>query len=137
MTLAGGYPQTPDFSPFGQKIMKTDSENRTVFHTVRFSPAEAVEVAEHASVVGLSISALIRARVLGHPLPRGAAPAINLTAWRELASCASNFNQLSRHLNTAALAGGQPVLDFYGVKDLVLEVEQNLKKVRLQLLGTA
>jgi len=94
-------------------------------------------VAQHASAVGLSISALVRARVLGHSLPRGAAPAINLTAWRQLASCASNFNQLLHHLNTAALAGGQPVLDFYAVKDLVLEVDQNLKRVRLQLLGTA
>ena len=117
--------------------MNTNSENRTVFHTVRFAPDEAAEVVEHAQAVGLSVSALMRARVLGHALPRGAAPTLNLTAWRELAGTAANLNQLSHHLNHSALVTGRAEVDLAEVKNLVELVNEKLKKVRLQLIGAA
>lgn len=114
--------------------MNTNTENRTSFHTVRFAPDEAAEVVEHAEACGQSVSALIRARVLGHTLPKGAAPAVNIRAWRELAGTASNLNQLVHHLNAAALTGDSN-LDLAQVRQLLEVLQTNLKTVRLQLLG--
>lgn len=117
--------------------MNVNAENRTVFHTARFTPSEGAELVEHARATGLSVSALLRARALGHRLPSGAAPAVNLAAWRELATLAANFNQLLHRLNTAALADGQAVIDLDEVKDLVTGIGEKVKKVRLELIGAS
>ena len=115
--------------------MKKNGENRTQFHTVRLTPAEAEEVADHAEACGLSISALLRRRVLGLALPAGSAPAINLAAWRELSSLASNFNQVSKHANEQKIQQGTAVLDLGQVKSLLQRLDATLDKVRLCLLG--
>lgn len=117
--------------------MNKNSENRIVFHTVRFAPDEAAELVAHAQATGLSVSALIRARVLGHPTPRGAAPAVNLAAWRELASTASNLNQLAHRLNASALAGEPAEISLDQVKALLSDLAEKVKKVRLELIGAS
>lgn len=114
--------------------MKKNGENRTEFHTVRLTPAEAAEVAEHAEACGLSISALIRRRVLGLALPEGSAPPLNLSAWRELAHLAGNFNQMVKHANEQRV-NGVAVLDLDAVKNLLTKLDGALKVVRLLLLG--
>lgn len=122
------------FTPFGQKNMNTNTDNRVVFHTTRFTEDEAEEVVAHASATGQSVSALIRARVLGHALPKGAAPALNLSAWRELASTAANLNQLAHHFNLAAQAGDSlPITS--QVQHQLEDLQTKLKAVRLQLIG--
>lgn len=118
-----------------EKYMKTNTTPRTVFHTVRVTPDEAGELVEHAQACCISVSALMRSRVLGHPTPRGAAPAINLAAWRELASTAANFNQVSHKLNLAALSGEPSGVTLQQVKDLLIEMDERVKKLRLGLLG--
>lgn len=129
-------PDPQDFySLRSQKKMKTESENRTVFHTVRLTPLEAAELVEHAAATGVSVSALLRARTLGQPLPRGAAPAVNMAAWRELAATAANLNQLVHHLNTAALSDQQADIGLVEVKKIVIDVAEKVKKVRLELIG--
>jgi hypothetical protein len=117
--------------------MKKNTENRTVFHTVRLTPAEAQEVAAHAEACGLSISALLRRRVLGLLLPEGSAPALNLTAWRELAHLASNFNQMVKHANEyrSGSQDGLSGLILAEVKTLLAKLDDSLSKVRLLLLG--
>ena len=115
--------------------MKRNGENRSVFHTVRLTPAEAAEVAEHAEACGLSISALIRRRVLGLALPAGSAPAVNLGAWRELSHLAANFNQMVKAANEQRVAMGAAVLDLVQVKSLLQKLDSKLDKVRLLLLG--
>jgi hypothetical protein len=119
--------------------MKTNTENRSEYHTVRLTPAEAAELAEHAQACGLSISSLIRRRALGLPLPKGSAPLLNLTAWRELAHLASNFNQMVKHANEQRTAGfdALSVSALTDVKTLLLKLDDALKKVRLLLLGVA
>jgi hypothetical protein len=115
--------------------MKTSTENRTVFHTVRVTPLEAAELVEHAEATGLSVSALMRARVLGHPTPKGAAPPLNLQAWRELAPTTANFNQISHTLNLAAKSGEPCAVTLDEVMAAVIEVGGAVKKLRLGLLG--
>jgi hypothetical protein len=122
------------FTPFGQKNMNTNTENRVVFHTTRFAPDEAAEIVAHVYATGQSVSALIRARVLGHALPKGAAPALNLAAWRELASTAANLNQLAHHFNLATQAGNSPP-NIIQVQHHLDDLQAKLKAVRLQLIG--
>ncbi len=137
-TLAEGasHPQTPeDFYSVPSQKMKTDSENRTAWKTVRFTDAEAAEVDQHADACGLSASELIRRRVLGQRLPKGSAPELNLLAWRELAHLAANVNQLLKHLNEQRTGIGRAIVDLLQVKALVIKVDAAIQKVRLQLLG--
>ena len=115
--------------------MKSAAENRTVFVTVRLTEDEAEEVVAHAQAVGLSVSALMRRRVLGHPLPKGSAPAINLTAWREFAPMAANLNQLTTHANQQRLKDGAAILDLVQVKALLSKVSDQTQKIRLLLIG--
>lgn len=117
--------------------MKTNTENRTVFHTVRFTPGEGAQLVEHASACGLSVSALLRARALGRPSPKGVAPAINLAAWRELASTTANLNQLSHHLNVAAISAQPFPIDLEEVKLVVATLSEQVKALRLELLGAS
>ena len=115
--------------------MKSDAENRTAWKTVRFTDQEAEEVDRHADACGLSASALIRSRVLGQRLPKGSAPAINLQAWRDLSTLIGNVNQIAKHANEQRVADGRAVLDLAQVKSLLLKVDDQVQKLRLQLLG--
>lgn len=115
--------------------MKTDSENRTAWKTVRFTEDEAAEVDQHADACGLSASALIRRRVLKKPLPRGSAPEINRRAWSDLAPDRANLNQMTKHANEQRLAEGRAVLDLVQVKALLFRLDEQIQQLRLELLG--
>ena len=137
-TLAEGatHPQAPeDFYSLRSQKMKSESENRTAWKTVRFTDQEAEEVDQHAAACGLSASELIRRRVLGQRLPKGSAPEMNLLAWRELAHLAANVNQLLKHLNEQRAGIGRALVDLLQVKALVQKVDAAIYKLRLQLLG--
>ena len=112
-------------------------ENKSVFHTLRVTPTEAAELVEHAAACGLSVSALLRARALGHPLPKGSAPAVNLTAWRELSGLAGRLNQIAHHANEQRVIEGNAVLDLVQVQQLLVKTLSTLQLVRQQLLGAA
>ena len=116
--------------------MHTNTEPRTVFHTVRFTPEEARELVDHAGACSSSMSQLLRLRALGLPLPPGAAPPVNLQAWRELAATTANLNQLVHHLNAKAVQS-QAEPDLVEVKTLVLDLAAKVQKLRLQLLGAS
>lgn len=115
--------------------MRSEGENRTVFHTVRLTESEAEEVVAHAEASGLSISALIRYRLLGRPLPMGSAPAINLVAWRDLAPLTSNLNQMTVHANHQRLTDSISILDLVQVKSLLAKLSDQVQKIRILLIG--
>lgn len=115
--------------------MKTNTEPRTVFHTVRVTPDEAAELVAHAEATGLSVSALMRSRVLGHPIPKGAAPAVNLAAWRELAPTTSNLNHIAYRLNLASKSTEPSGVTLDQVMAALTEVGGAVKKLRLELIG--
>ncbi len=117
--------------------MKSDSENRTQWKTVRFTHEEAAEVESHAGLCGLSASALIRRRTLGQQLPKGSAPELNRQAWKELSHLAGNFNQLARHANEQKIKDGAAVLDLIQVKQLLIKMDEQVQLLRLDLLGGA
>ncbi len=117
--------------------MKTNATPRTAFHTVRVTPAESGELIEQAHICGISVSALMRNRVLGHPTPKGAAPAVNLAAWRELAPTTANLNHIAHRLNLAAKLNEPSGVTFDDVMAAVIEVSNAVKKLRLGLIGAA
>lgn len=117
--------------------MKKNTENRTAFRTARFTPGEAAELDEHAEITGVSVSALMRGRTLGQPLPRGAAPAINLQAYGSLKHTTDNFNQVAKNLNRAALADQKSDVTLSDVQMLLIEMDEKVKKLRLGLLGAS
>lgn len=116
--------------------MNAEQPKRTAFRTVRLTPTEAAEVDEHAAAVQISVSALIRARVLNRPLPRGSVPALNVQAWREMAPTTGNINQLAHQFNIAAFSNNPPP----GVDEVLAalgDLDAKVTAVRLQLLGVA
>ena len=115
--------------------MKTDSENRTAWKTVRFTDQEAEEVDQHADACGLSASALIRFRTLNKPLPKGSAPEINRRVWRDLSPDRANLNQMTKHANEQRLVEGRAVLDLVQVKALLFRLDDQIQQLRLELLG--
>ena len=117
--------------------MKTNTENRTVFHTSRYTPAESAELVEHAQACGLSVSALLRRRGLLQRLPSGAAPQINLTTYKDVTGSTSNLNQLLHHLNSCAVAGVPHGVTLDQVNQTLLDLVEKVKKVRLELIGAS
>lgn len=111
------------------------SENRGSWLTVRLTEDEVAEVKKHADACGLSASELIRRRVLGQRLPKGSAPAVNLEAWRDLSKLIGNVNQVAKHANEQRVADGRAVLDLVQIKALLQKVDDQVQKLRLQLLG--
>ena len=114
--------------------MNTNSENRVMFHTTRFAPHEAADVVSDADACGISISALIRLRVLNQPPPKAAAPAINRAAYSTLGNTGNNLNQLTHLFNSAALTGEAPPTN-EKVLEILAKVFDAVKSARLQLLG--
>ena len=77
----------------------------------------------------------MRARVLGHPTPKGAAPAINLAAWRELAPTTSNLNHIAYRLNLASKSTEPSGVTLDQVLAALCDLDEKVKKLRLGLLG--
>lgn len=114
--------------------MKTNSENRTAFHTTRFTDDEADGVAAEAKACGLTISAFIRLRVLDQPPPKAVAPAINRDLYKQMGNTGNNLNQLTHLFNLAIQTGDAPP-GASEVLSQLAEVSNAVKRVRLQLLG--
>lgn len=114
--------------------MKTIAENRTAFHTTRFTDDEAAGVAADAESCGLTVSAFIRLRVLDQPPPKAVAPAINRDLYEKMNNTGNNLNQLTHRFNLAAQTGDAPP----GTVEVLTKLDEVLnavKGVRLQLLG--
>lgn len=112
---------------------------RSKFHTTRVTPAEHEELVQHAQAAHISVSQLVRARVLGLKQPKAAAPLINIQKYQQLARVEGNLNQLAHHLNSEALAGVPVDLrQLLGqVQDLVGEALREVKALRLDLIGAS
>ena len=67
--------------------------------TVRFSPEELEQVRETAEVLGLTLSAFIRAACLGEKI-RGRPRGVTREAIHQLARVGNNLNQLTHWANT-------------------------------------
>ena len=110
---------------------------RDCYQTFRLTESEAAELAEHAGATGLSVSQLVRERVLGKPPPVAAAPLANHELAWQLSKTNGNFNQFVQHLNEARASGQYPVIDLEKGIDLVMKVDQNVKTLRADLTGAA
>lgn len=110
-------------------MKSADSPRKTVFHTLRVTPAEGEELAEHARRAHVSVSELLRRRALGQPLPPAAAPEINLQAYSQLARLAANLNQSMRHANETGM------LDKNTFLSTVSACLEQVQKLRQALIG--
>lgn len=104
----------PPRTPFGRTLltfMKSSSSKRVPRaagaerrgagprsrHVVRFTTAEAEDVAGQASAAHITISELLRRRALGQRVAVGlVVPAVNDEVARQLAGACNNLNQLTR-----------------------------------------
>ena len=114
-----------------------DSESLTWHHTFRSTEAEGCRLKEHARQAGISVSALTRRRVHGHPPPTSAAPALNREAYVELARSAANLNQLTHHLNQVQVAGQSDVIELAAVRALVQKLLFEVAVLRAKLIGAS
>lgn len=108
-------------------MKSADAPKKTVFHTLRVTPAEGEELAEHARRACVSVSEFLRRRALGQPLPPAAAPAINVQAYTQLARLASNLNQAMHHANASGMLDKENFLTTVSAcHQLVQELRQEL-----------
>lgn len=114
--------------------MKTIAENRTAFHTTRFTDDEAAGVAADAESCGLTVSAFIRLRALDQPAPKAVAPAINRDLYEKMNNTGNNLNQLTHRFNLAVQTGDAPPGSGEVLSQLA-EVLDAVKTLRLQLIG--
>lgn len=113
-----------------------DSERaRTSYQTFRVTPAESAELVGHARAAGLSVSQLVRSRVLGLRAPVAAAPLLNRQAYTELARTAANLNQLAHHLNQVQVSGQAQVIDLAAARALIQKTLDELAGLRADLIG--
>ena len=116
-------------------LAPADDENRNQYQTFRLTVGEAGELVGHAVAAGISVSELVRRRVLGHAAPVAAAPALNREAYAQLARSASNLNQLTHHLNMAQVAGQSEAIELATVRALLEKLLFEVSKLRAELLG--
>lgn len=105
-----------------------------MFHTTRFAPDEAEGVVADADACGISISALIRLRVLNQAPPKAVAPAINRDAYSLLGNTGNNLNQLTHYFNLSVQTGDAPPGTGEVLRQLA-EVSDAVKNVRFLLIG--
>ncbi|MEP7452166.1 hypothetical protein [Phyllobacterium sp. SB3] len=111
----------------GGRPLVPDAERRRRSASIRFSPAESLDLAVAAGAAGLTLSAYLRARVLGHQV-RGPVPELNRNAYSELARTTANLNQIAAHLN-----GGGAYSD--DLRRLLESAARETRGLRLALLG--
>jgi hypothetical protein len=93
----------------------------------RLSPSEYALLKDRAAHMGMTPAQWLREAALSRRLPSPPVPAINRSAYAELARLSANLNQLARHANR----GESVQLDANLLQKLGLEV----RRLRLYLIG--
>lgn len=112
-------------------IILTDSDGakQTVWISFRTTLIEREELREHAYVARVSVSELVRRRVLGLSPPRPAVPSLNALSYAEIGRVESSLNQLVRlacesgQFAPAHLPNLQKVLNAYSALSVQLRRE--------------
>lgn len=109
------------------------AEDQTAWVTFRLTPAERDELKDHAHLARISVSALVRHRVLGLPAPKAAVPTINSQVYTELGRVGNNLNQLTKLAHESGKLGPAQVQPLARV---LAELKILLDRARLEVLGT-
>jgi hypothetical protein len=95
----------------GRRRQVRSSSRCATLPAVRLAAEELAAVRVEAWACGITVSDLVRRRLLGRRLPR-AVPAINRDAWSRLGPLAANLNQYVRAIHQGQAAGAPlPLLE--------------------------
>lgn len=112
-----------------------NSQGLTSTILVRLHPDEHKAVGVVAGTLGISMSELARHTLTGLPMPEAPRPKIDAQAYAELGRIGGNLNQIARAMNTALVAGVEPLQEAQGLVAQLNELRDLLKEVRLGLVG--
>jgi len=88
----------------GRPVLSADRRRAAALPPVRLTAGELAAVAEEAESCGITLSDLVRRRLLKRQLPR-AVPWLNREAWSRLGPLAANLNQYVRAIHQGQAAG--------------------------------
>ena len=88
----------------GRPFLPAEHRRTAALPPVRLTAAELAAIAAEAESCGLTLSDLVRRRLLGRRLPR-AVPWLNREAWSRLGPLAANLNQYVRAIHQGQAAG--------------------------------
>lgn len=101
---------TPQYKGGRHRPVRSSPRSATL-PAVRLTTEELATVRTEARACGITVSDLVRRRLLGRRLPR-AVPEINRDAWSRLGPLAANLNQYVRAIHQGQAAGAPlPVLE--------------------------
>lgn len=112
----------------------TTTAEPMVWVTFSLPSAARDELKDHAYLARISVSELVRRRVLGLPEPRAAVPTVNVQLRADLSPVANNLNQLTKQVHQAGEvlpAHIQPLGRVLGLLKSLLD------QVRLELIAAA
>lgn len=121
---------TADIATPDTEAIEDQSADQTVWISFRCTPAERAEVRDHAHLARISVSKLVRGRVLGEPPPKAAVPAINAQVHAHLGRVGNNLNQLTKLANESGQPQLQPLAQALAILKSLLD------QVRLEVIGT-
>ncbi len=88
----------------GRTSLPASSRRGSSLPAVRLTEGELAAVQADARSCGITVSDLVRRRLLGRRVPR-AVPAVNRDAWARLGPMAANLNQYVRAIHQGQAAG--------------------------------
>lgn len=109
-----------------------DAQDQTAWVTFRLTPAERDELRDHAHAARISMSELVRRRVLGLPAPKAAVPGLNAKAYADLARAGGNLNQIAKQANESGQFGPTQLPIFAKVLN---EFRNLIDQLRRDLIG--
>lgn len=109
-----------------------DATEQTVWISFRTSTAEREELREHAHLARVSVSEMVRRRVLNLPPPKAAVPGLNARAYGDLGRVGNNLNQLAKQANESGQFGPTQLPQLVQV---LTEFKRLVDQFRSELIG--
>ena len=115
---------------------RVEEQASTCTVTIKVTPEERQRLRQLTERAGVTLSAYCRACILDTPImARPVIPPVNLETYTALAPLASNFNQMTKHLNQNNLTGRVSAIAPDDLRTTVEDIGRILKNLRLELVG--
>lgn len=111
----------------------TTTAEPMVWVTFSLPSAARDELRDHAHLARISVSELVRRRVLGLPPPKASVPTINTQTYASLGRIGNNLNQLTKLAHESGQLGPAQLQPLARV---LAELKSFLDRVRQEVIGT-